>query len=118
MHYAYFPDTRRLAVSQNGQITVYHTADHQISGFGQAQGVGQTLTFSSQYGTIPLAQLMVVGGQDPVTPPETTDTPIAEPEVTDDQIFTRLERLADLHQRGVLNEVEFTAKKAELLARL
>lgn len=60
MRYAYFPDKHRLAVAQGGRVTVYDTSDHHISGFGQAQGGGQTLTFSSQYGTVPLATLTVV----------------------------------------------------------
>jgi hypothetical protein len=29
-----------------------------------------------------------------------------------------LERLAELHQKGVLTDAEFAAKKAELLARI
>jgi len=33
-------------------------------------------------------------------------------------ILATIERLSDLHQRGVLTDGEFTAKKAELLARL
>ncbi|MEO8245328.1 MAG: SHOCT domain-containing protein [bacterium] len=125
MRYAWFPDTRRLAISENGQVTVYHTADLQISGFGQAQGQGQTLTFTSQYGTVPLSQLMIVGGEDQIATPDAAPAkpvvpaaPQSDPAVTDDQIFTRLERLADLHQRGVLSADEFSVKKAELLARL
>lgn len=35
-----------------------------------------------------------------------------------DAIFATLERLADLHKKGVLTDAEFDAKKAELLARL
>ena len=35
-----------------------------------------------------------------------------------DAIFATLERLADLHKKGVLTDTEFDAKKAELLARL
>ena len=30
--YAYFPGARRLAISRNGQITVYDTLDHSIGG--------------------------------------------------------------------------------------
>jgi Short C-terminal domain len=36
----------------------------------------------------------------------------------DADIFGAIERLADLHQKGILTEQEFTAKKSELLARL
>ena len=37
---------------------------------------------------------------------------------TDDEIFSRIERLAELRQKGILTEEEFAAKKTELLARL
>jgi hypothetical protein len=60
MRYAYFPEKRRLAVADHGRITVYDTADHQISGFGQAQGGGQSLSFFSQHGMVPLTSLTVV----------------------------------------------------------
>lgn len=33
-------------------------------------------------------------------------------------IFTKIERLADLHKKGTLSSEEFSAKKAELLSRL
>jgi hypothetical protein len=33
-------------------------------------------------------------------------------------VLTALERLVNLHQRGVLTDEEFAAKKAELLSRL
>jgi hypothetical protein len=35
-----------------------------------------------------------------------------------DVVIAMLDRLGDLHQRGVLTDAEFAAKKAELLARL
>lgn len=60
MRYAYFPHSQRLAVAQGGQITLYDTAEHHIQGFGQAQGGGQSLTFTSQLGTLPLDRLQVV----------------------------------------------------------
>lgn len=60
MRYAYFPQKQRLAVAQGGRVTVYDTAGHHISGFGQAQGDGQTLTFSSQHGTLAVTVLAVV----------------------------------------------------------
>jgi hypothetical protein len=33
-------------------------------------------------------------------------------------ILTAIERLAELHARGILTEAEFSAKKAELLDRI
>ena len=44
--------------------------------------------------------------------------PAADPGLSDEQIFARLERLADFHARGILSDDEFATKKAELLARL
>jgi hypothetical protein len=35
-----------------------------------------------------------------------------------DAVLATLERLGELHQRGILTDAEFAAKKAELLARL
>ena len=65
MRYAFFPQTNRLAVSQNGQTTLYDTTGHDVSGFGQGQDGDQRLNFSSQHGTMPLHALPVVkGGQD------------------------------------------------------
>ena len=37
VRYAYFEQTRRLAIEVNGRITIYDTLDHQISGFSQQQ---------------------------------------------------------------------------------
>nr|WP_290128945.1 SHOCT domain-containing protein [Hoeflea alexandrii] len=33
-------------------------------------------------------------------------------------IFAKIERLAALHQKGILTDQEYQAKKAELLARI
>ena len=110
MRYALFPQTNRLAVAQNGQITLYDTAGHDISGFGQSQGGGQSLSFSSQHGTMPLSSLPVVTGN---------DSPAAnDASLPDDQIFSRIERLAQLRDKGAVSDAEFAAKKSELLSRL
>lgn len=60
VRYAYFAGPHRLAVSTGGAPWVYDTLDHQIGGFGQQQGGGQAITFTSQYGTVNLATLPVV----------------------------------------------------------
>jgi len=57
MRYAYFPDTRRLALSRGGHVEVLDTGDHNIHGFGQQQGGGDSITLSSQFGTVPLSSL-------------------------------------------------------------
>ena len=52
VRYAYFAQTRRLAIEVNGRVTVYDTLDHQISGFSQQQSSGGSLTFSSRHGLV------------------------------------------------------------------
>ena len=36
----------------------------------------------------------------------------------DTDLFAKIERLAELHKKGILSSEEFAAKKAELLSRL
>lgn len=145
MRYAYFPDSRRLAVETDGQLALYDTGDHDIGGVSQAQGGGRTLRFSGRNGSVDLDGLRRVDGAppespaieprpfmpDPIRTPEpaamaqawqTTpaprqDTAGREPAGGGDVLAT-LERLAELHRKGVLTEAEFSGKKAELLARL
>ncbi|UEM03720.1 hypothetical protein JL101_027865 [Skermanella rosea] len=62
IRYAYFGHANRLAVDIAGTVTVYDTGDHMISGVSQQQGNGWTVTFTSQYGTVPVSSLRVVGG--------------------------------------------------------
>ena len=141
IRYACFPATRRLAIQVGGgEVAVYDTQDHQISGFSQQQGGDASLTFSSQYGVVRVADLPRVGAPAPAAPPPPASVapaapppppaaiqppapspappPAAAAASTDDEIFGRIERLAELRQKGVLTEEEFAAKKAELLARL
>jgi hypothetical protein len=60
MRYACFPDTRRLAVMRDGRVRVYDTGEHRIGGFSQQQSGTQSLTFSSQLGTVRLEDLKEV----------------------------------------------------------
>lgn len=60
VRYAYFAQTRRLAIEVNGRVTVCDTLDHQISGFSQQQSSGGSLTFSSQHGLVEVASLPVL----------------------------------------------------------
>ena len=125
MRYAYFPEQRRLAVAVSGKVTVYDTLDHQVSGVSQQQGVGSSLTFTSQHGVVALHTLPVVASDRPeagssgsmsrtsILPP-VSDAVSAQ--ATD--IFVALERLAELKQKGILSEEEFTTKKAEFLGRI
>jgi Short C-terminal domain len=126
IRYAYFNPARRLAVDLNGHVTVYDTLDHQIGGVSQQQGGGSSLTFTSQYGTVSVSSLPIVSvdGVPPAAPARVTpaaappSTPPAAETAPEADIFVKIERLADLHRKGVLSEQEFSAKKAELLDRL
>lgn len=160
VRYAWFPATRRLAIDLRGQVTVYDTGDHQIGGVSQQQGGGASLTFTSQYGLVRVADLPVVTAAKvtdnpppgtPVeeprrTPPESPPSPVEEPVETPVElppveaptpvnagtqpeaqapvatpggdVFATLEKLADLHARGILSAEEFQAKKKDLLSRL
>ncbi len=116
MRYAYFPNSRRLAVEINGQITVYDTLDHRIGGFSQQQSGDASINVTSQYGLVALSALPVVsGGGSARNPPGPQAAPAT---VQETDIFSSIERLAELKQKGVLTEEEFNRKKAELLSRL
>ncbi|HWJ71802.1 MAG TPA: SHOCT domain-containing protein [Kaistia sp.] len=130
LHYAYFPDTRRLAIRKGGHITLYDTADHAIGGVSQQQSGDQSLTFTSQYGTVRLDALRRVAGesekgdespargsaqQGPERPAAAAASSSSSGEV---DIIGMIERLATLRERGILSDEEFAAKKAELLARI
>ena len=126
--YAYFPSTRRLAIDRAGQITVYDTLDHSIGGVQQQQGGAYgTLSFTSQRGTFTVDSLPVVSGMAPyqqqvqyAPPPAAAPSggfSSLEPRTQND-VLQALERLGDLHQKGILTDNEFQAKKSELLSRL
>lgn len=126
--YAYFANTCRLAVNTGGDVWVYDTLDHQIGGFSQQQGMGGSISFSSQYGAVDLSRLPVVSrnGQ-PVAPPQAplytpqnaSYTPASAGQTpAESDVFAAIERLGDLKAKGILTDEEFAAKKAELLARL
>lgn len=120
--YAYFPQTRRLAVEKEGRVTVYDTLDHQIGGFSQQQSGGRSLTFQSQHGSVDLSSLPVISGEAPASvrpvsaPASSSPPPPASAGEPD--IFATLEKLAALHSKGILTDEEFASKKAELLSRL
>lgn len=127
--YAVFPQARRLAVqSGSGSVRVYDTLDHAIGGVQQQQGgLPGTLSFTSQYGTFTVESLPLVSPAQttPPAPESAADTAPAAPSKravpagTDaDAVLAAIERLGTLHQRGILTDEEFAAKKAELLSRL
>jgi len=141
LDYACFPDQRRLAIRLGGEVSVYDTGEHRITGFSQQQSGDQSLIFTSQFGLVRVADLPLVlsGKHDlhnpsaaqpsepaPTRPPAATpvenkppQTPAATPApASTDDILTIIERLSDLRQKNILTETEFAAKKAELLSRL
>lgn len=137
MSYAYFPNQRRLAVKRYNQITVYDTLNHSIGGFSQQQGGGDNISFSSQFGTVNLTSLPQVfpaSQNTPEPPPPTTNIPPNNPNTpnmptyaeanevnatnSETDIFLKIERLAELQQKGILTPEEFAEKKQELLKRL
>ena len=126
VRYAYFANNHRLAVETNGQVWVYDTLDHQIGGFSQQQGVGGSILFTSQYGTVNLSSLPVISinGQPPAQPQPASvasnpsASAVSSAPVQESDIFSALERLGGLHDKGILTDEEFAQKKAELLGRL
>lgn len=145
LRYAYFPEARRLAVDIAGKLTVYDTLDHQIGGVSQQQSSDASFTFVSQRGTVRLSDLPVIcearahhssspassaSGDAPAA--RRHEEPLAKPApaqpaepqqaagatASADDIFAKIERLADLRGKGILSDQEFAAKKTELLSRL
>ena len=132
----------KLAVQLDGQVTVYDTLNHNISGVSQQQGSDSSLTFSSQFGTLSVSQLPILSGAQTVeagiVEPEMTGTNFIQPPVpqtnqpeldgalhdtdiaaaSSDEIISLIEKLANLRDTGALTEEDFDAKKKELLARL
>ena len=138
LRYAFFPGPRRLAIEQEGRVQVYDTGEHMLSGFSQQQGGDQSLTFTSQFGLVRVADLQPVLAREdrppasspapasaapPPRPAETIPAvgpaaaPAAAP-LAPEEIVKTIERLAELRRKNILTEEEFSAKKTELLARL
>jgi hypothetical protein len=133
--YAVFPQARRLAVqSGGGPVRVYDTLGHVLGGVQQGGPPGR-LSFTSQHGTLTVESLPLVNPAQTTPPAPAQPTgpagrtaapppPAAPPERapsagTDaDAVLAALERLGDLHQRGILTDEEFAAKKTSLLSRL
>ncbi len=125
VRYAYFATGRRLAVKTGNDVWVYDTLDHQIGGFSQQQGMGGSIIFTSQYGTVNLATLPIVqrNGQPATSEPSlainSTDNFVPQASsAADVDVIASIERLGDLKSKGILTDKEFETKKAELLSRL
>ena len=143
-YYAYFAIPHRLAVKTRDSVWVYDTLAHQIGGFSQQQGGSGSITFTSQLGTVDLSTLPVVTRDGvPVPPNSISAVDTTKPDATivqgsssstpnapaieqdssptkeqESDIFTAIERLGGLRDKGLLSEEEFANKKSELLSRL
>lgn len=84
LRYAYFAGARRLAVTTGGPAWIYDTMDHQIGGFGQQQGGGQSITFTSQYGTVDLSRLPIISRDGSLSPPPANPQPAPAAPTTND----------------------------------
>ncbi len=130
MRYAVFPGARRLAIQDNGAVTVYDTGEHQIGGVGQQQGGGQSFTFSSQFGLVRVSDLPLV---DTARPAKTQTHPVPDqspavpmmpaeasvtPKESREDVFAALEKLHDFQTKGILTADEYAKKKQELLSRI
>ena len=133
LRYAFFPGPRRLAIQEGGRVRVYDTGEHRLSGFSQQQSGDRSLTFTSPSGLVRLADLQLVQPQGDRTrdqprpqpeaqarPDASAVAPLAPPpaSLAPEDIVKTIERLAELRRKDILTEAEFSAKKAELLARL
>lgn len=139
--YAYFPQARRLAVDDAGTVALYDTGEHDIGGVSQQQGGTRNLRFTGRNGSVDLETLRRLDGPaeapskphpaaskpfepEPIVPmgrvPGSASTPgdAAPSGAPAGDLVAVIERLSELHRKGVLTESEFTAKKADLLARL
>jgi len=125
VQYAYFPNISRLAVKTGSDIWVYDTQNHQIGGFSQQQGMGSSIIFSSQFGTVSLGTLPVVSrngqtvpSQPPVAPPEQSSPAPPAAASNEANVFDAIAKLGELRDKGFLSDDEFNSKKSELLGRL
>jgi Short C-terminal domain len=141
--YAIFPSTRRLAIQINGVTKVFDTGEHHIGGVQQQQGGGYgSVSFTSQLGTFDVSSLRELdahqvaetfaaapsprhqsarqyqSGPAPQFEPQTQAPEPAAASGDPASIVAAIESLAGLHQRGILSDEEFAAKKAELLGRI
>ena len=123
LRYAYFPDSRRLAIDYGGRVELYDTLDHNIQGFGQQQSGDASLTFTSQRGIVRVDSLPRVSGQlaeKTKSSSSALEGASQRPDPGGDlsAVLTLLDQLGQLKDKGILTEEEFAAKKADLLKRL
>jgi len=140
VRYACFPVERRVVIERNGALEFYDTGAHEIDRVVLQQDPGSTMRFTGQHGPVDLASFRRVTDEeassaspraasaDASPPPDDAvptmpaagvpPAPAPRPAGTHDEVLDTIDRLAQLHQRGVLTPDEFNSKKAELLGRL
>jgi Short C-terminal domain len=139
MRYAYFPATQRLAVLNDDRLTIYDAGTHNITGVSQQQNSRGLVTFRSQHGLVNLADLSIISAHSTDRPSREAqesmsnevdrgeDVPAGSKQEASSKnssiepppdIFYKIERLADMRDKGILSDEEFLSKKIELLARL
>ncbi len=120
VRYAYFPASNRLAIESGGRVSVYDTKGHTITGFGQQQGGGASLTFTSQHGIVAVDRLPPVGVASAATPhaPQGEAASVRPAGGDGAQVFALIEQLGQLKEKGLLTEEEFATKKTEILKRV
>ncbi|MGU3465015.1 SHOCT domain-containing protein [Methylobacterium sp. C33D] len=148
LRYAYFPERRRLAVDAGSGVALYDTGAHRITGVSQANGSLGFTGPAGAVALDRLRRIEAEvaaprqadpgradpdhvdpGRADPAEIPAkdasptashaASPTPSPAPDRSSpDEVLGTIERLAELHARGVLTDAEFATKKAELLARL
>ena len=145
--YAYFPESRRLAVESGGRVALYDTGGREVTGVSQQQAGASSFAFSGPGGSFSLDDLVRIEPERREAGPAPSESVTLERAQTERRAVPEaarpaaeapiparpapaasatgatdplalLERLAELHRKGVLTEAEFSAKKTELLARL
>ena len=129
--YAYFAGIRRLAVDLAGKVEVYDTTGFNIEGLAPNQPRGARPVFASNRGPVKLDSLpraYSVEAPEPSSEPSKAEVPTAAPSRTAAgetassgdvaAIVAIIEQLAQLKDKGILTQEEFTAKKTELLGRI
>ena len=127
-------------MTTGGAPWVYDTLDHRIGGFGQQQGGGQSITFTSQYGTVDLSALPLVSRDghavqaqpartSPMSPSLSSSTipeaALAKAPIDDlathmsskEDVIALLQRLGELMEKGYISKDEFEAKLRGLIPR-
>ncbi|MBB5222215.1 hypothetical protein HNP73_002151 [Amaricoccus macauensis] len=126
LRYAVFPGRRRLAVARGEAMTAHCVGEPATGGVSRSDGTPRSVTGRS--GSVSAGDCP---DDRPVVEPRGASTgagaptaeeagrrgaPAAPTRLADPVVL--IERLADLHARGILTDGEFAKKKAELLARL